>query len=207
MEQGIRLAGPAREIPLASKLQFLFGGFYSQFGWVWFGFSSIHFRMLVLQTGSLRDAAGWGPALLVTAFPVVGLGMMAVGLRKGLRGLRLLRDGIPATGRVVQKETTNVKINDIPVVAFTFEFKTVDGRTARCVAKTHLTQDLEGPEGEPLVYDPKDPSVAVLLDDLPGKPRISELGVARTREGAVWPLLLVPVGTFLMHLAWTLLAR
>lgn len=204
MQEGIRLAGPSREVPLASKLQFLFGGFYNQFGWAWFGFSSIHFRLFLVEA-FLKGQGEWG-MLFIIIFPIIGLGMISVGVRKGLKALRLLKGGIPAVGRVVARQVTNVRINDVPVMALTFEFKTVDGRTARCVAKTHLTQDLENDDGEALVYDPKDASIAVLLDDLPGKPRINDASVVRTSEGAVWHLLAIPAGTAVMHILWAVLS-
>lgn len=204
MDAGIRLAGPAREVPLAARLQYLFGGFYGQFGWAWFGFSSIHLRVFLFGG---QDGAPLAPRLLVLLFPAIGLAIISVGLRKGLRALRLLTHGIPAQGRLVGEEATNVQINDTPVMAMTFEFKTVDGRSARCVAKTHLTHDLKDDAEEPLVYDPEDPSVAVLLDDLPGKPRISEASVVRSREGRVWHLLALPVATVLLHVVWTVLGR
>ena len=200
---GIRLAGPSREVPLAAKLQFLFGGFFNQFGWAWTGFSSIHVRLMLLEG---RAGTFEWPMLFILIFPAVGLTMMTVGVRKGLRGLRLLTHGIPAQGRFVGQTATNVQINDTPVMAMTFEFKTVDGRTARCVAKTHETRPLRDEAEEPLVYDPEDPSVAVLLDDLPGRPRIPEDGVVRSRDGTVWHLLFVPVATLLMHTVWTILS-
>lgn len=202
-QDGILLAGPSRELPLAAKLQFLFGGFHSQFGWAWFGFSSIHLRLFF---AGLMEAQ-FMPSLVILSFPVIGLAFIAVGLRKGLRALRLLKNGIYTQGRLVGKQATNVRINRIPVMAMTFEFKTLDGLSARCTAKTHLTRDLEDDAEEPLVYDPLDPSVAVLLDDLPGKPRINESSVVLSREGQVWHLLLLPIGAVLMHIVWTLMAR
>ena len=199
----IRLAGPSREVPLAVKLQFLFGGFYSQFGWAWTGFSSIHVRLFLLEGRGGRFE--W-PMLFVLIFPVVGLTMMAVGLKKGLRALRLLTHGIPAQGRFVGQEATSVRINDTPVMAMSFEFKTVDGRSARCVAKTHETRKLRDDAEESLVYDPEDPGVAVLLDELPGRPIITEDSVVRPREAMAWHVLLVPIGTVLMHVVWTVMS-
>lgn len=203
MEDGIRLAGPAREVPLASKLQFLFGGFYNQFGWAWFGFTSIHFRLFLFTAVGHNEATPWQASLFVLLFPLIGLSFIAVGARKGLHALRLLTHGIPAQGRLVDRKMTNVSINDASVMAMTFEFKTVDGRQARCVAKTHLTRDLEDDAAEPLVYDAQDPSLAVLLDDLPGKPRITDSGVVLSQEGWPWRLVVLPVATALMHVVWT----
>lgn len=204
--QGIRLVGPAREVPLTAKLQYLFGGFYNQFGWAWFGFSSIHVRLFLFNTTAGDGRMPWLAALVLLLFPAIGLSFIGVGLRKGLRALRLLSRGIPAEGRLAGERPTSVKINDTPVMELCFEFKTVDGRTARCSAKTHLTRDLKDDVLEPLVYDPEDPSVAVLLDDLPGKPRINESSVVRSQEGLSWHLLLIPAGTALMHIVWTILS-
>ena len=204
MQDGIRLAGPSRELPLASKLQFIFGGFYAQFGWAWFGFSSIHLRLFL---GLGAKGLELLPSLALGCFPFIGLAFIAVGLRKGLRALRLLRNGIYTQGRLVGEQATAVQINDTTVMAMTFEFKTVDGRSARCVANTHLVHDLKDDAEEPLVYAPEDPSVAVLLDELPGKPRINADTVVLSREGFVWHLLLLPGATVLLHLVWTLSAR
>lgn len=199
MKEGVLLAGPAREVPLAAKLRFLFGGFYSQFGWAWLGFSSIHVRLFLLGNSPFEWAM-----LFILLFPAVGLTFIGVGLRKGLRGLRLLTRGIPARGRLTRQQATNTAINDRPVMAMTFEFQTVDGRGAKCVAHTHETERLEDGVTEELVYDPEDPSVACLLDDLPGRPSLGDDGVVRVREGGFPSHLLLPAGTGLMHLLWTL---
>lgn len=204
MDEGIRLAGPSREVPLASKIQFLFGGFYNQFGWAWTGFSSIHVRIFLFE-GLQKGTFQW-PMLFIAIFPIVGLGMISVGVRKGLRALRLLTHGIPAQGRLVERKGTNVMINDTPVIELVFEFKTVDGRAARCSTKTHLTGDLADDAEEPLVYDAGDPSLAVLLDDLPGKPRINESSVVRSEAGGTWRLVAIPIATLVLHILWSVMS-
>lgn len=204
MQDGIRLAGPARELPWSSRARCLFGGFYSQFGWLWLGLSSIHFRLFLFE---FPKEAPLPAAVMISLFPLIGLVFIGVGLRRGLRALRLLRRGIPATGRLVARERTNVTINDRPVVRLTFEFKTVDGRTARAATETHLVENLSDGAGEDLLYDPEDPAAAVFLDDLPGKPRVGDDGVVVGSEGWAWLLLAVPAGTVLLHVVWTVLAR
>ena len=48
------LAAPPRKVPLPLRGQVLFGGFLSQFGWLWFGFSMI----FVWAFGSLTSISG-----------------------------------------------------------------------------------------------------------------------------------------------------
>ncbi|MBI2363159.1 MAG: hypothetical protein HYV15_07230, partial [Elusimicrobia bacterium] len=88
---GVVLAGPDRSVPLHCRVQFLFGGFLNQFGWAWFGFSSIHLRAF----WGAPDAP-WPIYIVILLFPAIGLAFIAAGLRKGLRGLRLLRRGMTA---------------------------------------------------------------------------------------------------------------
>ena len=145
--------------------------------------------------------------LVVLVFPIAGLGILLSGLRKGLRGIRLLRRGMLATGRLASKTATNTKINDQTVYSLRFKFQTVDGRWAETRARTHLVDRLTDDAEEPLVYDAGDPSNALMLDDLPGRPRIDAESVTRTYEGSVAPLLAIPGLSAVVHLAWWLLAR
>ena len=200
---GLRLAGPSREIPFSARVQFLFGGFYNQFGWMWFGFTMIHFRAFILHPHA--GQAPW-PALLVPLlFPLIGLTFMAIGLKKGLHGIRLLRRGVTGTGRLVSKKATNTQINHQTVYELTFEFTTAWGQKAKATARTHETGRLEDEAEEPLVYDPGDPSGAVMLDDLPGRPRLDDLGVTRSRDAAWLHYLIVPGISVTGHLAWLIL--
>ena len=200
---GVQLSGPDRSVPLPCRIQFLFGGFLNQFGWFWFGFSSIHLRVF---WGAPEGA--WPVYFVITLFPLIGLCLIAAGLRKGLRGLRLLRRGMTAEGRFIGKKATNTKINEQTVWELSYEFTTASGRTAVAKARNHEIEALTDQSLEPLVYDPLDPSNAVMLDDLPGRPRLDQDSVTRTEGSLRAPLLLaVPALTFFGHLAWTLLRR
>jgi len=128
--------------------------------------------------------------LFVLIFPAVGLGFLAFGLRKSLKGLRLLRDGRPAIGRLIATTPTHSRVNNQTVYKFTFEFQAEDGQTYQATARTHETDRFAGepsPDGaakaegvfEPLLYDPMAPRRAVMLDDLPGGPRIDPDGSIR----------------------------
>ena len=67
----------------------------------------------------------------------------------------------------MHQEATNTKINKQTVYKLFFEFTANDGKTYQVVAKTHKTHRLLDEELEALVYDPANPSNAVVLDALP----------------------------------------
>ncbi len=255
--------GPPRSVPLLLRLRLLFGGFLSQFGWLFFGFGLIFvwaftanmnikdWRALrgdVESTqgtvtkierhtsrsgrhGRHRKTTWWyyytfkgpdgeeytgvshgnrpvkvddevtvkfpkgrpeisrieglksfvtGPeGLIPLVFPVVGLVFIMFGFKKGLKANRLLADGELGKGRLKSREKTNTKINKQPVYKLTFEFSNSQGTSYEVSVKTHLPEKLEDQQEEPLLYEPMNPKNAVMLDDLPGSPRIDENGNIR----------------------------
>jgi hypothetical protein len=142
-------------------------------------------------------------SFLMLVFPITGLVFVAFGVRKGLKGRRLLRDGVVAAGTQVGRERTCVKVDQQPVYRFTYEFEAQDQKRYRAEAKTHVVRRFAGNE-EPLVYNPHDPRDAVLLDDLPGGPRIDEQGTIHGSVFPVLPLLVVPGVTVIGHGWWVL---
>lgn len=139
---------------------------------------------------------GLGPVI----FPLAGLSFMIVGLRRGIRGNRLLKIGRQATGRLKSKVRTGEKINDRNVYKLTFEFTTTDGTSHEAIGKTHMPAKLEDEAAEPLLYDPRRPSYAAMLDALPGSPRIDENGKIRAGSaGAALVCLVLPIVTVLGH--------
>jgi hypothetical protein len=154
---------------------------------------------------------GWGGALLLGMlglFTLVGLGFLAAGLRKGVKANRLLGSGRMALGRLKAKRATNTRINDRTVWAFDFEFDGEDLRTHQATAKTHEVDRLSDPRGEFLLYDPVQPSQAVLLDNIPGAVRINEQGYLDTdRPGKAMLSLLLPALVLAVHgtIAWFVL--
>jgi hypothetical protein len=109
-------------------------------------------------------------------FPLVGLAFLYSGITYGLKANRLLSQGRIAFGKLASSESTNTRINDRPVIKLTFSFTANDGDEYEVTAKTHLPEDLRDEEQEPLLYDEKDPSSAVLLDDLPGSTEFDSSG-------------------------------
>lgn len=150
-------------------------------------------------------------ALVAGIFPMIGLVFIALGIRKGIRGARLLRHGKQTTGTLVSQEPTNTEVNDEPVFEFTFEFEVEGEGFFEVVARTHLTERFAGEESddeddvrEPLLYNPYDPNDAILLDDLPGGPRIDERGEIRGVTLSLLPSLIIPGVTVVGHGYWVL---
>lgn len=140
----------------------------------------------------------WG--LMPVIFPLFGICFIIVGLRKGVRANRLLTIGQQAAGRLESKVATSTRINNRLVYKLTFEFTTPDGNTHEAIGKTHMPEKLEDEAEEPLLYDPLRPSYAVMLDALPGSPRIDEYGNIRAGSaGAALLCLVLPVVTVLGH--------
>ncbi len=138
--------------------------------------------------------------LMPVIFPLLGVWFMITGLRKGVRANRLLTIGEQATGRLKSKVATGTRINDRTVYKLTFEFTTPDGTTHEAVGKTHTPEKLEDEAEEPLLYDPLRPSYAVMLDALPGSPRIDEYGNIRAGSAIASLLyLVVPAATVVGH--------
>lgn len=109
-------------------------------------------------------------------FEAVGLGFVGIGLKAGLKANQLLSRGQPALGRLVAKTPTGTRINKQTVYKLTFEFTAADGQRYRAEACSHQPYDLEDEAQEELLYDPGQPSRAVLLDNLPGAPEIDQSG-------------------------------
>ena len=130
--------------------------------------------------------------LFVLVFPIVGLAFALWPLRVARKNLRLLRHGVETRGTLVDKRTTKVEVNDIPVMALTFAYD-VDGRRYTATVKTLDPAPLEDDEREPMLYDPRAPSHATTLDHLPGSPKITPSGDLEARSGTVIHLLIAPV--------------
>lgn len=138
--------------------------------------------------------------LMPIIFPVVGLCLMAVGLRKGIRGNRLLAIGRQTSGKLKSKVSTGTRVNNRSVFKLTFEFTASDGTVHEAVAKSHKPELLEDEAEEPLLYDPFRPAYAVMLDALPGSPRTDADGNIRAGSpGAVLLCLAIPAVTVLGH--------
>jgi hypothetical protein len=157
--------------------------------------------------GSRASIAGLGVSF-VYIFPIVGLALAMFGVRTGIRRRYLLSSGELALGTLKLKEPTNTKINNQTVYKYTFAFEVPGGGTYEATAKTHLQRKLEDEDFERLVYDPRDPSEATLLDELPCRPAIDIRGNFDT-EGSSQILLalanlVLPTVTLAVYVAYAL---
>ncbi|MCH7728073.1 MAG: hypothetical protein IH991_16590 [Planctomycetes bacterium] len=145
----------------------------------------------------------FGPfAVIAGIIPIIGLGLLFVGVTKARTRLHLLRNGQQTTGTLVDKRATAVRVNNRKVYKLTFQFTTADSQTCEVVARSHRPEDLSDKD-EPLLYDPIFPNRATLLAHLPGSPEIDETGQIRSkRPGRVGWVLIAPVVTLAGHGAY-----
>ncbi len=83
-----------------------------------------------------------------------------------------------------------------------FEFDVPGKGTFEVESKTHRPERLRDEEREPLVYDPRDPDAATMLDELPCEPRVDERGeLAAGRPGLPTALYLLMPGLSVVTLS------
>ena len=113
-------------------------------------------------------------------FPGIRACFVLSALFRGLRGNALLKRGVLTDGQLVSKTATNSEVNEQTVYKFVFEFQSEHGESGIVTAKTHDVARFAGEGGalgtEPLLYSPANLRFAILLDDLPGGPRIDADG-------------------------------
>ena len=149
----------------------------------------------------------FGPAaVIITLFPAIAGVFLYFSIRNGRRRRHLLEHGVVAMAKLIDKRATNVRVNRQTVWELTFEFNSRDGRRHETKARTHETLRLEDERLEPLLYDPADPSVAYMLDELPSRPKIDLVGELEGRPAAAALALILPAIVILGN-AIALMAR
>lgn len=124
----------------------------------------------------IRSAEFGSWAVALWFLPCIGIIMVFFGIRRGLRDYRLLYTGTLTHAQLTHKESTNTRINDQPVYKLTFDFTDCYSATHHITLRTHLVGNFEDDDLELIVYDPRNPSAARLLDQLPEKIRCDEHG-------------------------------
>jgi len=114
-------------------------------------------------------------ANLVLLIPIVGALLLLGGAWRGHRLVRLLQDGLPGRGRLVDRKKTNTAVRGRRVEVLTFAFTDGEGRQRTARVRSHRLADVLDEAEEPLLYAP-DADRAALLDDLPARPRWNERG-------------------------------
>lgn len=161
---------PYRELDFFSKLVILFGGFYVQFGLVFF---NVGVWVGVVMRAFLygQEPIQWLMLLHPLIFGTVGGIFVYIGLRRNLKALQLLQYGIITTGKLEGSEYTNTKINNAPEIKYIFSFQ-ADGKTYRVSGKTHEQQLIQAQER--IIYNPDNPDFAIVYDLIPSIPELED---------------------------------
>ena len=135
----------------------------------------------------------FGPwVILITLFPAIAIFFLVLSIRKGRRRRRLFEHGIIAMAKLKNRRATNVMHNKRTVYALTFEFTSREGRKHETEVRSAYTDRFEDEAQEQLLYDPGEPSVAYLLDDMPSRPKVDLMGELEPRPLAVMLSLIIP---------------
>lgn len=110
-----------------------------------------------LQHGLLAFLLGLGVLFLVT------------GLKKWKKRQFLCEKGHIAEAILVDKKPTPLRLNKRRLYLYTFQFTDSVGQTHQFVQYTRQTHSLEDDQAERILYDPKHPTNALVIDTLPIK--------------------------------------
>jgi hypothetical protein len=175
------LAPPPRRVPLLVRAALLSGDEVGAPGWVLLGIAMIFFYPWPFCAGP---------------FVAIGLACVITGLLRGAKASRLLANGLLGLGTLKSRKVVKYDSQGNEFVCrLTFEFVAHDGNAYEVATNTTETKVLEDQEYEGLVYDPRKPSRAVLMDNLPASPRIDAAGNVDVgnRAYATFALVLPPV--------------
>ncbi|MBN1976064.1 MAG: DUF3592 domain-containing protein [Anaerolineae bacterium] len=141
-----------------------------------------------IEGSQLSAAPMWG-ALLVLIFPGTGAALFLSGAVSGWKQTTLLRHGEVAGAKIISEHATGVIINNVPVIAYDYEFPANDGEEYMGSSKS-MPSGLVGDEArEPVLYLPRNPRMSTLVDAIPLRYPldVDEYGQWMAREG-VWPI-------------------
>lgn len=141
-------------------------------------------------------------AVLLALLPLLGLAFIVARARSGRKAAHLLQCGSLALGVLKSKEATNIKVNKRDVYKLTFEFQSEERLRYTVETRTTEPEVLEDQEQERIVYDPQQPTYAMLLDDLPGQPKVDEEGQFRPKGLRAAALLILPLLTIAANVAF-----
>jgi hypothetical protein len=141
----------------------------------------------------MRSAVLGPGVLLVLIVPAVALLLIAWSLRSRWGSLRLLRNGLLAYGRCIDKRRTPALIDQRPVFELDFEFRAHDGRCVTTALREHRPEMLEEKAEKALLYEPSDPTNCAMADALPGDPRILPDGILSGSGSHALRLMLLPM--------------
>ncbi|MFQ6102020.1 MAG: DUF3592 domain-containing protein [Anaerolineae bacterium] len=126
---------------------------------------------------------------LVLLFPAIGAALFVTATLGGLRQVMLLRHGEIARAQALSQEMTNVRVNNVPVIKYTYEFEAHDGETYLGSSKALPSERIGDEAQEPVLYLPSNPGVSTLVDGLPLRHPLDVDGAGQwiTHE-SIWPV-------------------
>jgi preprotein translocase subunit Sss1 len=99
---------------------------------------------------------------------IIGFLFLYPSCRRTRRERRIIMMGLPAQGKLVYAEPTNLRVNEQPVYKLTYEYSTGQHNIQKFSVRSHLIRNLSARHTEMLIYDPGNPGKAVVVDTLPG---------------------------------------
>ncbi|WP_372369681.1 hypothetical protein [Candidatus Uabimicrobium sp. HlEnr_7] len=191
---------PPRKIPFVFRYSVLLGGLYNSMAWI--ALAIIIFIVVIMTKSEFFAEANNSIFKMISAsllflhyFYSFVLKNFYLGMKESITSEHLLRNGIISVGSLVSKtkklegdKTLTITMewgekeedHDVyDVYQYTFEFKAIDGKIYRTVAKNftafweNVSDVLENSEKKiTILYDPYNPNRAIVLETLPGKPTL-----------------------------------
>jgi len=99
---------------------------------------------------------------------IIGFVFLVPSIRKTRKERKILTTGHPAKGKLIHAEPTNMSVNEQTVFKLTFEYLTGSSIPQQFSIRSHMIRNISEEHFETLVYDPRQPSNAIIIDTLPG---------------------------------------
>jgi len=127
--------------------------------------------------------------LFVCIFPGLGAIFFTASTIRGLRQTILLRYGRTAGAQIISEQATGASINNVPVIAYVYEFDADDGESYLGKSRSLPSGRIGDEAREPALYLPRNPKRSTLVDAIPlSHPLdVDEYGQWVTHESA-WPI-------------------
>lgn len=114
---------------------------------------------------SVKPAGLW--MLFIYIFPGVGFLFLFFAFKKGLSKIGTIRYGIITRGKFINKESTGGSINGQTIYDLFFTFTDMSGNVHTATGSTHKIEAVMDEPEERIIYDPSNPSGAVVVDAMP----------------------------------------
>jgi hypothetical protein len=99
---------------------------------------------------------------------IIGFLFLFPSWRRTKKERNIIMMGRPAEGKLVYAEPTNKRVNEQPVYKLTYEYATSQDDVQKLSVRSHMIRNISDEHTEILIYDPGNPSRAVVIDTLPG---------------------------------------